>query len=130
MKTIETGQGFEQKRAELSMVRRGETEMTWWDITATPIRGEDGSVVGLLNQGVKITEQIRAERSMLQAEEDLRTLNATLESRIVERTDALVLHKNIIQSHRSPVCAFNLEYRLIAFNKAHSDEFFGSLDTE
>ena len=124
MKTIETGQGFEQKRVELSMVRRGEAEMTWWDITATPIRGEDGSVVGLLNQGVEITEQIHAERSMLQAEEDLRTLNATLESRIIERTDALVLHENIIQSHRSPVCAFDLEYRLIAFNKAHSDEFF------
>ncbi len=28
------------------------------------------------------------------------------------------------QSGRAPICAFDLDFRLIAFNKAHSDEFF------
>lgn len=41
-----------------------------------------------------------------------------------ERKKALLLYENIIQSHRSPVCAFDKDYRLIAFNQAHSDEFF------
>jgi PAS domain S-box-containing protein len=36
---------------------------------------------------------------------------------------ALRLHENIVQSDRSPICAFDIEYRLIAFNQAHNDEF-------
>lgn len=31
----------------------------------------------------------------------------------------------IVESEKSPVCAFDLEYRLTAFNQAHSDGFFG-----
>ena len=34
------------------------------------------------------------------------------------------LWENIVQSERAPICAFDLNYRLIAFNKAHCDEFF------
>ncbi|HEV7439942.1 MAG TPA: ATP-binding protein, partial [Methylobacterium sp.] len=34
------------------------------------------------------------------------------------------LHENIVQSDRAPICAFDTEYRLIAFNQAHSGEFF------
>ncbi len=34
------------------------------------------------------------------------------------------LWKNIVRSGRSPICAFDQAYRLIAFNQAHSDEFF------
>ena len=41
-----------------------------------------------------------------------------------ERAAALRLHENIIQSDRAPICAFDTAYRLIAFNQAHSDEFF------
>jgi PAS domain S-box-containing protein len=33
------------------------------------------------------------------------------------------LYENIVQSDRSPVCAFDRDYRLIAFNRAHNDEF-------
>ncbi len=39
------------------------------------------------------------------------------------RKQALLLHENIVQSHRSPVLAFDRELRVIAFNRAHSDEF-------
>ncbi len=121
---MRAGRGFEQKCVELTMVRHGVSETTWWDISATPILGESGDVVGLFNQGVEITGQVLGERARGQAEEELRQLNASLEARIAERTAALLLHENIIQSHRSPVCAFDLDFRLIAFNRAHSDEFF------
>ena len=40
-----------------------------------------------------------------------------------ERAAALRLHENIVQSDRSPICAFDTDYRLIAFNQAHNDEF-------
>ena len=29
-----------------------------------------------------------------------------------------------LQSSAAPICAFDRDYRLIAFNQAHSDEFF------
>ena len=41
-----------------------------------------------------------------------------------ERAAALRLFENIVQSDNSPVCAFDQDYRLTAFNQAHSDEFF------
>ena len=40
-----------------------------------------------------------------------------------ERAAALLLHENIVQSDRSPICCFDTDYRLIAFNQAHNDEF-------
>lgn len=56
--------------------------------------------------------------------DQLARLNAALKATVVERTQALLLHENIIQSDVTPICAFDTSYRLIAFNKAHNDEFF------
>ncbi len=58
------------------------------------------------------------------SEAALRLLNTTLEERVKERSAALLLHENIVQSDDTAICAFDMEYRLIAFNKAHNDEFF------
>ncbi len=46
--------------------------------------------------------------------------NQSLASRTAERD----LYENIVQSDTAPICVFDTEYRLIAFNKAHNDEFF------
>ncbi len=37
---------------------------------------------------------------------------------------AIGLWENIVRSTRSPICVFDAEFRLIAFNQAHNDEFF------
>ena len=58
------------------------------------------------------------------AEENLRDMAATLEQQVAERTAALKLYGDIVQSTVAPICAFDREFRLIAFNQAHSDEFF------
>ncbi|MES2291458.1 MAG: PAS domain-containing protein [Pseudomonadota bacterium] len=58
------------------------------------------------------------------AREELAKLNETLEATVVERTQALLLHENIIQSDITAICAFDTAFRLIAFNQAHNDEFF------
>ncbi len=43
--------------------------------------------------------------------------------RVSTSTAALRLHENIVQSDTAPICVFDTEYRLIAFNKAHNKEF-------
>jgi len=58
------------------------------------------------------------------ARDALAKLNATLEATVVERTQALLLHESIVQSDVTSICAFDTDYRLTAFNKAHNDAFF------
>jgi len=84
---LRTGEGFAQDRVELPMVRRGIAEITYWNISATPIRGEDGSIVGLLNQGVEITGEVIADQKRLAAEDRLRALNERLAQEVAIRTE-------------------------------------------
>jgi len=78
-RAMQTGEGFTNNAVPITMTRNGVEEVTHWDFTATTIRDEEGQIAGLLNQGVEITERLRAEQH-------LRDLNATLESRVAERT--------------------------------------------
>ncbi len=61
-RAVETGEGFSRLGVALQLTRNGRPETTYWDFTAAPIRGEDGVVVGLFNQGVETTERVLAER--------------------------------------------------------------------
>ena len=81
-----TGEGFSQRDIVLPMVRRGQPETTYWDFSAAPIRGEDGSIVGLFNQGMETTDRTRAEAKRDEYEAELQALNLTLERRVAERT--------------------------------------------
>ncbi|ATR21045.1 Sensory transduction protein kinase [Roseomonas mucosa] len=69
-----TGRGFSQENVELPMIRRGRAETTHWFFTATPIRGEDGRIAGLLNQGIEITERVLTERRAMEEQERLSRL--------------------------------------------------------
>ena len=60
----------------------------------------------------------------LAAAEETRLLNDRLEARLAERSAALRLYEDIVQSDNAPICAFDRAYRLIAFNPAHSEHFF------
>ncbi|MBL4835684.1 MAG: PAS domain-containing protein [Pseudomonas sp.] len=84
---IASGEGFAQDRVELPIFRNGRHETTYWNITATPIRGEDGSIVGLFNQGFEITSQITAERQRTAAETQLKALNERLAEEVAVRTE-------------------------------------------
>ena len=70
-RAMATGEGFAQNGVEVPMVRNGVPEITYWDIAVAPIRGEDGSVVGLLSQGVEITERVLADRARRASDERL-----------------------------------------------------------
>ncbi|TYP64188.1 hybrid sensor histidine kinase/response regulator [Stutzerimonas stutzeri] len=84
---MRTGEGFAQDRVELPMVRNGQPEITYWNISATPIVGEDGSIVGLLNQGIEITGQVVAEQQRLVAKQQLRDMNEQLAQEVAIRTE-------------------------------------------
>ncbi len=103
--------------------QRVDGDLRWCRIISAPREQPDGSLIW---DGIQIdtTEQKRAEEALRTSEEQLRQLNETLGAQVAERTAELQLARDIIEANTSPICAFDTEYRLIAFNRAHSDEFF------
>ena len=61
-RVIETGQGFSTFDQMLPMVRDGVPRETYWNYSFTPIRGEDGGVVGVFNQGHETTDRVLRDR--------------------------------------------------------------------
>ena len=60
---IATGIGFSTENQFLRMERRGGAEDTWWIYSFAPIRGENGTVAGILVTALETTEKVRAERA-------------------------------------------------------------------
>ena len=73
---IETGEGFSTFDQMLPMVRDGVQRETYWTYSFTPIRGEDGSVVGVFNQGNETTASVLARR---EAEAEINRLGQMFE---------------------------------------------------
>lgn len=59
---IESGEGFSTFDQMLPMVRDGLRQETYWNYSFTAIRGEDGSVIGVFNQGNETTNAVIARR--------------------------------------------------------------------
>ena len=66
-----TGEGFSTFNQMLPMVRNGVPHETYWNYSFTPIIDDDGTVVGILNQGHETTAQILAERALRESRERL-----------------------------------------------------------
>lgn len=88
----------------------------WWDVIVTPITDADGRPEKLLS----ISRDITATK---QAEEALRELNATLETRVAARTSERNMLSSILESTDVMVMACDLDYTILAINKANADEF-------
>jgi PAS domain-containing protein len=69
LQAMQTGEGFERRAVRLDIMRHGKLEITWWDFSAAPIRDAEGRIVGLLNQGLETTEQVKALDAARAAEE-------------------------------------------------------------
>lgn len=85
-RVMQTGEGFGQEVITLPMLRNGTSEMTYWNATASPIRGEDGSIVGLMNIAIETTAQVAAERNRDIQHAMLSNENTHLVHEVVNRT--------------------------------------------
>ena len=119
-----TGEAVFLEDLPLRMTRNGFDEDTSFTFSYSPVRDEAGAVGGMFCTCTETTARVHAQEALLWRENDLRELNATLEEQVRERTAELQLSRDIIQSSADPICAFDTEFRLTAFNKAHSDEFY------
>ena len=108
----------------LRMQRKGFEEDTWFTFSYSPLRNEDATVGGMFCACTETTERVRAQEDVRQRENELRELNASLEGQVAERTAQLRLYGDIIEASAAPICAFDTDFRVIAFNQAHGDEFF------
>ncbi|WP_443026386.1 PAS domain-containing protein [Sphingomonas sp. LK11] len=70
-----------------------------------------------------VGERVKVAVERARAEMALRELKNTLEQQVVERTAEIRRYHEIVEAIASPICAFDTDYRLIAFNKAHNQEF-------
>ncbi len=62
-RVMETGEGFSTYDQMLPMERDGQPRETYWNYSFTAIRGEDGSIVGVFNQGNETTASVLARKA-------------------------------------------------------------------
>ena len=89
----------------------------WASSRAVPVLDEHGRITEWYGAATDISERKEAEAAS-------RDLTLSLGQQVADRTAELRLYGDIIQSSAAPICAFDTAYRLIAFNQAHSDEFY------
>ena len=71
----------------------------------------------------EVSERIKSATERARAEEQLRELNEKLDTQVKERTAALRRFRDIVDATVAPICAFDTDLRLVAFNRAHNEEF-------
>ncbi len=86
----------------------------WFDVHAFPVGATGSHRVAILFNDISARKQ---------AEDRLLDLNETLERQVAERTAEIRQYHDIVESTASPICAFDADFRILAFNKAHNDEF-------
>lgn len=69
-----TGEGYSTYDQMLPIVRDGTARETYWNYSITPIRGEDGVVAGIFNQGHETTGRVLADRHRQEETERQRRL--------------------------------------------------------
>lgn len=104
-------------------VNRVDGGVGWAQVRAVPLFDQRGKISGWLGAASDITDRKNAEAALKASEAQLRDFNALLEEQVVKRTAELRLFHDVIEANAVPTCIFDTDYRLIAFNKAHSQTF-------
>jgi signal transduction histidine kinase/CheY-like chemotaxis protein len=105
------------------MNRKGYDEQTWFTFSYSPVRDESGKVAGMFCACTETTQRILAERGLRDSEARLRELNETLERRVSEAVAERKLLADIVEGTNALVMVSDLDYRLLAINRAAADEF-------
>jgi len=88
-----SGKGFGSNEILLPMTRAGVRQTTYWNATASPVFGEDGSIVGILNVAIETSDQVVANQARDARHKLLSRKNVSLaeaiDSRTLERDNAI-----------------------------------------
>ena len=88
MKVGLNGGTLAYKDQELTLYRTGAPEQVWMDLDYWPVLDESGAPAGVICTVVETTERVKADAALRESEARLRELNADLERKIIERTQA------------------------------------------
>ena len=85
-----TGEPYQAESAEVRYRRTadGPQETRYFSFTYAPIAEATGAISGVFCEGFDVTETFRAQTALRDSEARLRQLNAELERRVIERTQA------------------------------------------
>ncbi|WP_242929188.1 PAS domain-containing protein [Pontibacter vulgaris] len=75
-----TGVPFIGKEAPASMLRNGEIQTNYFNYVYHPLYNEQGSLLGVFNVAVEVTELVIARKKVEESERKLRVLNSELEA--------------------------------------------------
>ncbi|MDG2528448.1 sensor histidine kinase [Caulobacter endophyticus] len=104
----------------IPMARYGEPEDTWWTFSYTPVRDDDGAVLGVLCVTNETSDKVRAEAARAEAVAQQELLNHELSHRvknIMSMVQAIAAQSLKTVEDKGAVRAF--EDRLIALGHAH-----------
>jgi PAS domain S-box-containing protein len=97
-------------------------EPRWWEASFAAFR-PDADPLKLVSVSRDVTERVLAEQARRSAADALRELNATLERQVVERTAERNLLSRIVERTDTMVMAVALDYTILAINPANANEF-------
>jgi signal transduction histidine kinase len=117
------GQATYREDLPLVMNRKGYDEQTWFTFSYSPVRDESGTVAGMFCAVSETTQKILAEHALRESEGRLRALNDTLEHRVTEALAERKLMADIVEATDAWVQVIDREYRLLAINRAATEEF-------
>jgi PAS domain S-box-containing protein len=93
------------------------------DFIYEPVVDEAGQVTGIFCEGYDVTESHAAQAALRENEARLRELNATLEQRVAEALTERRILAEIVETTDTFIQVADLDYRLLAINRASADEF-------
>ncbi|HEX8030703.1 MAG TPA: PAS domain-containing protein, partial [Vicinamibacterales bacterium] len=107
----------------LLMNRKGYDEQTWFTFSYSPVLDESGKVAGMFCACSETTRKILSERALRDSEARLLDLNETLERRVTEALAERKLLADIVEGTKAFVLVSDMNYRLMAINRAAADEY-------
>ncbi len=117
------GQATYREDLPLVMNRKGFDEQTWFTFSYSPVRDEHGTVGGMFCAVAETTGRVLAERALRASEANLVELNETLERRVADALAERKLMAELVETTDTFIQAVDLQYRLLAINKANIGEY-------
>ena len=118
-----TRKTFAAKDRPFYVERHGYGETSYWDVSYSAVRDDDGSVGGVLCIVSETTERVLGETRLRASEARYRELTTTLEQRVAERTAERHLLATIVETTDGRSRRSISDYRWLAINTSCADAY-------